>query len=97
MSTMEAAEVDRGVTLWVPFAVQGQRVRDIQFLQKELETKLGETIVEMDLLLASQSREARALEACQEPLRITVVCLEERLVPGRDGEEEEDVFHFAFI
>ncbi|TNN23049.1 Tektin-1 [Liparis tanakae] len=60
----------------------GQRVRDIQFLKKELEMKLGETIVEMDLLLASQSREARALEACQEPLRITAVCLEERSVPA---------------
>uniref|UniRef100_A0A3B4VLR5 Tektin n=2 Tax=Seriola dumerili TaxID=41447 RepID=A0A3B4VLR5_SERDU len=56
-----------------------QRVRDIQFLKKELEVKLEEIIVEIDVLIALQGRVAMALEACKEPLRVTVVCLEERM------------------
>ncbi|XP_026197122.1 tektin-1 [Anabas testudineus] len=56
-----------------------QRVRDIQFLKKELELKLEETILEIDVLTALQSRVVNALEACKEPLRVTVLCLEERM------------------
>ncbi|XP_017289622.1 tektin-1 [Kryptolebias marmoratus] len=55
-----------------------QRVRDIQFLKKELELKLDEIILETDVLVALQSRVIKALEACKEPLRVTVLCLEER-------------------
>lgn len=61
------------------FCCSDQRVRDIQFLKKELELKLEEIIVEIDVLIALQSRVGKALEACKEPLRVTVVCLEERL------------------
>nr|XP_046244398.1 tektin-1 isoform X2 [Scatophagus argus] len=56
-----------------------QRVRDIQFLKKELELKLEEIIVETDDLTALQSRVVKALEAGKEPLRVTVLCLEERM------------------
>ncbi|XP_029298368.1 tektin-1 [Cottoperca gobio] len=56
-----------------------QRVRDLQFLKKELELKLGEIIVEIDFLIALQSRVVKALGACKEPLRVTMVCLEERM------------------
>ena len=55
-----------------------QRVRHIQFLRKELELKLEEIIVEIDVLISLQSRVVKALEACKEPLRVTVLCLEER-------------------
>ena len=57
----------------------GQRVKDIQFLRKELELKLEEVIVEIDDLIALKSRVVKALEASKEVLRVTVVCLEERL------------------
>ncbi|XP_073343482.1 tektin-1 [Pagrus major] len=57
----------------------GQRVKDIQFLRKELELKLEEVIVEIDDLIALESRVVKALEACKEVLRVTVVCLEERM------------------
>ncbi|KAM7399760.1 hypothetical protein PAMP_019005 [Pampus punctatissimus] len=56
-----------------------QRIRDIQFLKKELELKLEEVIVEIDVLIVLQSRVMKALEACNEPLRVTVLCLEERM------------------
>ncbi|KAM9853546.1 tektin-1 [Aulostomus maculatus] len=55
-----------------------QRVRDIQFLKKELELKLEETVLEIDVLIELQIRVMNALEACKEPLRVTVLCLEER-------------------
>lgn len=55
-----------------------QRVRDIQFLKKELEIKLEEIILAIDDLLVLQSRVGKALEACKEPLRVTVLCQEER-------------------
>lgn len=61
------------------FCFSDQRVRDIQFLKKELELKLEEIIVEIDDLIALQSRVVKALEACKEPLRVTILCLEERL------------------
>ncbi|XP_070826848.1 tektin-1-like [Chaetodon trifascialis] len=56
-----------------------QRSRDIQFLKKELELKLEEIIVEIDELIDLQSRVVKALEASKEPLRVTVLCLEERM------------------
>ncbi|XP_044057838.1 tektin-1 [Siniperca chuatsi] len=56
-----------------------QRVRDIQFLKKELELKLEEIIVEIDDLIAMKARVVKALEACKEPLRVTVLCVEERM------------------
>uniref|UniRef100_A0A3Q1F0A0 Tektin n=1 Tax=Acanthochromis polyacanthus TaxID=80966 RepID=A0A3Q1F0A0_9TELE len=55
-----------------------QRIRDIQFLKKELELKLEEITLEIDVLIALQSRVVNALEATKEPLRVTVLCLEER-------------------
>ncbi|TMS07609.1 Inositol polyphosphate 5-phosphatase K [Larimichthys crocea] len=56
-----------------------QRVRDIQFLKNELELKLEEIILEIDNLISLQSRVGNALEATREPLRVTVLCLEERM------------------
>lgn len=44
-----------------------------------MELKLEEVIVEIDDLIALKSRVVKALEACKEVLRVTVVCLEERL------------------
>ncbi|XP_070684963.1 tektin-1 [Pempheris klunzingeri] len=69
-----------------------QRVRDIQFLKKELELKLEEIIVEIDDLIALQSRVAKALQACKEPQRVTVLCLEERMkrVPSERLHDEVD-------
>uniref|UniRef100_UPI0037E8E8B6 tektin-1 n=1 Tax=Semicossyphus pulcher TaxID=241346 RepID=UPI0037E8E8B6 len=55
-----------------------QRVGDIMFLKKELELKLEEIIVGVEDLIVLQSRGLKALEACKEPLRITVFCLEKR-------------------
>ncbi|XP_062420250.1 tektin-4-like isoform X2 [Pungitius pungitius] len=55
-----------------------QRVRDIQFLRKNLEWKLEEITEEVDVLLEMSSRLAKALEVCRETLRVTVVCLDER-------------------
>ncbi|XP_062420249.1 tektin-4-like isoform X1 [Pungitius pungitius] len=57
-----------------------QRVRDIQFLRKNLEWKLEEITEEVDVLLEMSSRLAKALEVCRETLRVTVVCLDERSV-----------------
>lgn len=60
-------------------AVQiNQRVRDIQFLIKELQLKLEEVILETDALMTLQSSVVKALEGTKEPLRVTVLCLEER-------------------
>ncbi|KAF3693125.1 Tektin-1 [Channa argus] len=56
-----------------------QRLKDIQFLKKELERKLEEIILDINVLTELQSRVAKALEAWNEPLRVTVVCLEERM------------------
>lgn len=55
-----------------------QRIRDIQFFRRELEQKLEEIIVEIDVLITLKRRVERALEACTEPLSITILCLEER-------------------
>uniref|UniRef100_A0A665V423 Tektin n=1 Tax=Echeneis naucrates TaxID=173247 RepID=A0A665V423_ECHNA len=69
-----------------------QRVRDIQFLKKELELKLEEVIVEIDVLVALHNRVAKAQEACKDPLRVAVVCLEERMkrVPSERFHDEVD-------
>ncbi|KAM3616665.1 uncharacterized protein V6R79_021473 [Siganus canaliculatus] len=55
-----------------------QRVKDIVFLKKELELKLEEIILEIANLVTLQSRVGKATEACKEPLRVTILCLEER-------------------
>ncbi|XP_028276021.1 tektin-1 [Parambassis ranga] len=56
-----------------------QRVTDITFQKKELEMKLGEVILDIDMLIALQSRVEKAIEAYKEPLRVTLLCLEERM------------------
>lgn len=48
------------------------------FQKKELELKLGEVILDIDVLIALQSRVEKAIEAYKEPLRVTILCLEER-------------------
>lgn len=55
-----------------------QRVRDIQFLRQELGRKLEEVLEEIDALVGFKTRVERALEACSAPLRVTLLCLEER-------------------
>lgn len=55
-----------------------QRVRDVQFLEKELELTLEETIGETDNLITLKSRVLKALEACSDPMKVTLLCLEER-------------------
>ncbi|KAK2846848.1 hypothetical protein Q5P01_009847 [Channa striata] len=55
-----------------------QRIKDIQFLKKELELKLEEIILDINVLTELQSRVMKALEACKEPLRVTCLCLDER-------------------
>ncbi|XP_008300550.1 tektin-1 [Stegastes partitus] len=54
-------------------------IRDIQFVKKELELKLEEMTLEIDALVVLQGRVVNALEATKEPLRVTVLCLEERM------------------
>ncbi|XP_061781426.1 tektin-1 [Nerophis lumbriciformis] len=54
------------------------RVRDIQYVKKELELKLEENILETDRLFALQDRVVKAIEMCKEPFRVTVLCLNER-------------------
>lgn len=63
---------------FIKFCCPDQRVRDIQFLIKELELKLEEVILETDALITLQSSVVKALEGTKEPLRVTVLCLEER-------------------
>uniref|UniRef100_A0A3B4FRY7 Tektin n=1 Tax=Pundamilia nyererei TaxID=303518 RepID=A0A3B4FRY7_9CICH len=67
-----------------------QRVRDIQFLIKELQLKLEEVILETDALMTLQSSVVKALEGTKEPLRVTVLCLEERMkrFPAERVEDE---------
>ncbi|XP_074535867.1 tektin-1 [Halichoeres trimaculatus] len=68
-----------------------QRVRDIQFLKKELEIKLEEIIVGIDDLVVLHGRVAKALEACKEPLRVTVLCMEERIKRFPSERHNDDV------
>lgn len=55
-----------------------QRIRDIQFLKKELELKLEEITLETDVLIALHERVVKALDATKEPLRVAILCIEER-------------------
>ncbi|XP_069577584.1 tektin-1 [Brachyistius frenatus] len=55
-----------------------QRIRDIVFLKQELELKLEAISLETDALIALQNRVMKALEAIEEPLRVAVLCLQER-------------------
>ncbi|KAM4628385.1 tektin-1 [Polymixia lowei] len=68
-----------------------QRIRDIQFLRRELEQKLEEIIVAIDTLITFKSRVERALEACTEPLRITILCLEERMKRAPNEQVHDEV------
>ncbi|XP_061137731.1 tektin-1 [Syngnathus typhle] len=54
------------------------RVRDIQFVKKELELKLEENVLETDQLIALQSRVMKAVELCKEPIKVTMECIDER-------------------
>uniref|UniRef100_A0A8C5F6K2 Tektin n=1 Tax=Gadus morhua TaxID=8049 RepID=A0A8C5F6K2_GADMO len=54
-----------------------QRLRDIQYLREELERRLEEVLEETEALVAFRTRVERALEACSDPLRATLLCLEE--------------------
>ncbi|XP_055004082.1 tektin-1 [Boleophthalmus pectinirostris] len=56
-----------------------QRVKDIHFLKKELEQKLEEIILETDSLITLQGRVQKALEACKDPLKVAVQCIDERM------------------
>lgn len=47
-------------------------------MKTELELKLEEIVVETDELILLQTRVAKALEASREPLRVTLLCMEER-------------------
>uniref|UniRef100_A0A3P8V6F6 Tektin n=1 Tax=Cynoglossus semilaevis TaxID=244447 RepID=A0A3P8V6F6_CYNSE len=47
----------------------GKRIRDVQFLEKELELTLEETIGETDNLITLKSRVLKALEACSDPMK----------------------------
>ncbi|XP_075999719.1 tektin-1 [Genypterus blacodes] len=69
-----------------------QRVRDIRFLKKELEIKLEEIILEIESLIVLSNRVEKALEACQEPLRVTMVCLEERKKRSHREKQHDEVY-----
>uniref|UniRef100_A0AAV2J333 Tektin n=1 Tax=Knipowitschia caucasica TaxID=637954 RepID=A0AAV2J333_KNICA len=56
-----------------------QRVKDIQFLKKELEQQLEDIILETDCLITLEGRVQKALEACKDPLKVTVQCINERV------------------
>ncbi|XP_013879125.1 tektin-1 [Austrofundulus limnaeus] len=68
-----------------------QRVRDIQFLQKEMELKLGEIILEADVLVALQSRVMKALEVCKESLRVNILCQEDRKKHTSSERQQDEV------
>ncbi|XP_051934972.1 tektin-1 [Hippocampus zosterae] len=65
-----------------------QRVQDIHFVKKELELKLEENILETDQLIAVQNRVTKAIESCKEPLRVTLLCIEERNKPAEKVNDE---------
>ncbi|XP_077468018.1 tektin-1 [Stigmatopora argus] len=58
------------------------RVRDIQFVKEELEQKLEENVLETERLIQLQNRVTKAIQLCKEPLRITLLCIEERNKPS---------------
>ncbi|XP_007894703.1 tektin-1 isoform X1 [Callorhinchus milii] len=55
-----------------------QRIEEITYWKKELNTKLDELIIENDLLLAQKTRLLKALDKLQEPLCIAQQCLVNR-------------------
>ncbi|XP_067102937.1 tektin-1 [Osmerus mordax] len=55
-----------------------QRIHDIKFWRQELDQKLEEIVQEIEVLIIFKSRVEKALESCAEPLRVTLLCLEER-------------------
>ncbi|XP_041850394.1 tektin-1 [Melanotaenia boesemani] len=68
-----------------------QRVRDIGFLKNELEQKLEEITQETETLITLQNRVTKALEASNEPLRVTNLCLEERMKRAHSERLHDDV------
>lgn len=56
-----------------------QRIHDIKFWRQELDQKLEEIVQEIEVLIIFKNRVEKALESCAEPLRVTLLCLEERL------------------
>lgn len=60
-----------------------QRLKDIEFLKEELELKLQLIKEETEELTTVQGRVMKALEASKEPLRVAVLCQEERSDRGR--------------
>ncbi|OCT91513.1 tektin-1 [Xenopus laevis] len=55
-----------------------QRLEEIQFWKKELDSKLEDTVNDIAQLLAFKIRLEKALESCKEPLSIAQQCLIER-------------------
>ena len=79
VDVQKLTEVDRNVFFLSLFlCCSDQRLKDVQFLKEELALKLEEILAETDDLVVLQSRVVKALDACKEPLRVTVLCLEER-------------------
>uniref|UniRef100_H3C0R4 Tektin n=1 Tax=Tetraodon nigroviridis TaxID=99883 RepID=H3C0R4_TETNG len=66
-----------------------RRVKQVQFLKTELEVRLEEINVETEELITLQTRVAKALETTAEPLRVTRLCLEERMKLGLDLLQDE--------
>lgn len=68
-------------------------------MKQELELKLDEITVETDELIILQSRVAKALEATKEPLRVTLLCVEERSDRKMVGEKikSQHLSHFPLL
>ncbi|XP_061537895.1 tektin-1 [Phycodurus eques] len=64
------------------------RVRDIHFVKEELDLKLEENILEIEQLIALQNRVMKAIESCEEPLRVTLLCIDERNKPPEKVDDE---------
>lgn len=65
------------------FVSADQRLKDIKFLKEELRLKLQLITEETEELAVMQGRVMKALEANKEPLRVAVLCLEERSASER--------------
>ncbi|XP_069471128.1 tektin-1 [Ambystoma mexicanum] len=52
-----------------------QRLEEVRYWKKELDTKLDDTVTEIDALLRYKVRLEKALESCVEPLNIAQQCL----------------------
>ncbi|KAG2459384.1 tektin-1 [Polypterus senegalus] len=55
-----------------------QRIEDIKFWKKELESKLEETVNEIEVMLTYKTRLEKAIESCKEPMNVAQQCLLER-------------------